>query len=117
MQNGVHYWFTSKELMQQQIKDGKFLETATVHSQLYGTSRRAVQSVAEKGKCCILDIDVQVCPQSAPPLVAHTASDQANSAQCSGGCTGMGRPAWRVSPLFGGLLGPPQPVICRGRPA
>ncbi len=63
MQNGVHYFFTSKELMQQQIKDGKFLETATVHSQLYGTSRRAVQTVSEAGKCCILDIDVQVMKQ------------------------------------------------------
>ncbi|KAK9816310.1 hypothetical protein WJX74_009060 [Apatococcus lobatus] len=58
-QNGVHYWFTSKELMQQQIKDGKFLETASVHGQLYGTSRRTVQSVAASGKSCILDIDVQ----------------------------------------------------------
>ena len=46
--------------MQQQIQDGKFLETANVHGQLYGTSRRAVQSVAASGKCCILDIDVQV---------------------------------------------------------
>lgn len=66
MQNGVHYNFTSKELMEQQIKDGKFLETATVHGQLYGTSRRAVSNVAETGKSCILDIDVQVSQRLGP---------------------------------------------------
>lgn len=58
--------------MQQQIKDGKFLETANVHGQLYGTSRRAVQSVAASGKSCILDIDVQVttcCSLTIHPMV------------------------------------------------
>lgn len=39
---------------------GKFLEHAHVHDNLYGTSLAAVEAVAGQGKICILDIDVQV---------------------------------------------------------
>jgi guanylate kinase len=39
---------------------GKFLEHAHVHDNLYGTSLAAVEAVAAQGKICILDIDVQV---------------------------------------------------------
>lgn len=46
-------------MFEQDIAAGKFLEHATVHTNLYGTSVRAVQDVAAAGKCCILDIDVQ----------------------------------------------------------
>ncbi|KAL3144314.1 hypothetical protein ABBQ32_004076 [Trebouxia sp. C0010 RCD-2024] len=56
---GVEYHFTTREKFEKGIEDGKFLEHATVHNNLYGTSIRAVQNVAAAGKCCILDIDVQ----------------------------------------------------------
>ena len=46
-------------MFERDIASGKFLEHATVHTNLYGTSVRAVQDVAASGKCCILDIDVQ----------------------------------------------------------
>ncbi len=59
VQEGIHYHFVSKEKFEKGIADGKFLEHATVHGNLYGTSIRAVQNVAASGKCCILDIDVQ----------------------------------------------------------
>ncbi len=58
-QEGIHYHFVSREKFEKGIADGKFLEHATVHGNLYGTSIRAVQNVAASGKCCILDIDVQ----------------------------------------------------------
>ena len=58
-QEGTHYHFVSREKFEKGIADGKFLEHATVHGNLYGTSIRAVQNVAAAGKCCILDIDVQ----------------------------------------------------------
>ncbi|KAL8489596.1 hypothetical protein ACS0TY_025493 [Phlomoides rotata] len=58
-QNGVHYHFTERCVMLKDIEDGKFLEFASVHGNLYGTSVEAVDIVAEKGKRCILDIDVQ----------------------------------------------------------
>ncbi|WOH00076.1 hypothetical protein DCAR_0519432 [Daucus carota subsp. sativus] len=57
--NGVHYNFTERSVMEQDIKDGKFLEFAAVHGNLYGTSIEAVDVVADAGKRCILDIDVQ----------------------------------------------------------
>jgi len=36
-----------------------FIEYAEVHGRYYGTSVDGVESVKEKGKICILDIDVQ----------------------------------------------------------
>ncbi|KAJ8570379.1 hypothetical protein K7X08_037351 [Anisodus acutangulus] len=58
-QNGIHYHFTDRTVMEREIKDGKFLEFASVHGNLYGTSVEAVKVVADAGKRCILDIDVQ----------------------------------------------------------
>ncbi|KAJ1429946.1 P-loop containing nucleoside triphosphate hydrolase [Sesbania bispinosa] len=57
--DGVHYHFTEKSVMEKEIKNGKFLEFASVHGNLYGTSVEAVELVADAGKRCILDIDVQ----------------------------------------------------------
>lgn len=57
--DGVHYHFTEKSVMEKEIKSGKFLEFASVHGNLYGTSVEAVEVVADAGKRCILDIDVQ----------------------------------------------------------
>ncbi|XP_030927237.1 guanylate kinase 2 [Quercus lobata] len=57
--DGIHYHFTERSVMEKDIKDGKFLEFASVHGNLYGTSVEAVEVVADAGKRCILDIDVQ----------------------------------------------------------
>ncbi|KAK9830639.1 hypothetical protein WJX81_008303 [Elliptochloris bilobata] len=58
-ENGKEYWFTTKEKFEKGIEEGKFLEYAYVHSNIYGTSLKAVQDVAAAGRCCVLDIDVQ----------------------------------------------------------
>ncbi|CAN7128608.1 unnamed protein product [Brassica rapa subsp. narinosa] len=58
-ENGVHYHFTDKTVMEKEINDGKFLEFASVHGNLYGTSIESVEVVTDSGKRCILDIDVQ----------------------------------------------------------
>ena len=58
-QDGIHYHFTDKETFEAEIAQGKFLEYAYVHNNIYGTSIAAVEAVAASGKCCILDIDVQ----------------------------------------------------------
>ncbi|KAM0829992.1 hypothetical protein ACQ4PT_066512 [Festuca glaucescens] len=57
--DGVHYHFVGRCKMEQDISEGKFLEFAHVHGNLYGTSIEAVESVTDEGKRCILDIDVQ----------------------------------------------------------
>jgi guanylate kinase len=48
--DGVHYHFTDKSIMEKEIKDGKFLEFASVHGNLYGTSVEAVELVSDEGK-------------------------------------------------------------------
>lgn len=58
-QDGVHYHFTTHVAMEADIAAGKFLEHAHVHKNIYGTSVQAVQDVADSGRCCVLDIDVQ----------------------------------------------------------
>lgn len=58
-QDGVDYHFTTKDQFESEIAEGKFLEYAHVHGNIYGTSIASVASVAEAGKCCVLDIDVQ----------------------------------------------------------
>jgi guanylate kinase len=58
-QDGVHYNFSTQEKVSQAIADGKFLESANVHGNIYGTSSEAVRQVVNSGKICLLDVDVQ----------------------------------------------------------
>ena len=45
--------------MEKDIADGKFIEHAYVHGNIYGTSFDSVMKVVDKKKICILDIDIQ----------------------------------------------------------
>ena len=61
-ENGREYHFVAPEgraALEADIAAGKFLESATVHGNIYGTSKAAVEAVAAQGRTCILDIDVQ----------------------------------------------------------
>ncbi|GMH54491.1 hypothetical protein TrRE_jg5498 [Triparma retinervis] len=60
-EEGREYYFTTRDQMQQGVEDGKFIEYADVHGNMYGTSFEAVQRVREGGKICVLDIDIQGC--------------------------------------------------------
>lgn len=57
--DGVHYHFSTRQAVQRGIDIGDFIEYAEVHGNLYGTSFDAVHSVAQSGRICILDIDIQ----------------------------------------------------------
>jgi guanylate kinase len=57
--NGKDYHFVEKETMQKQIEEGKFVEYANVHTNIYGTSIAALDAVKSDSKVAILDIDVQ----------------------------------------------------------
>nr|POE95512.1 guanylate kinase 2 [Quercus suber] len=48
--DSIHYHFTEPNVMEKDIKDGKFLEFASVHGNLYGTIVEAVEVVADAGK-------------------------------------------------------------------
>lgn len=50
--DGVHYHFTDRDTMENDLKEGKFLESAAVHGNLYGTSIDAVEAVTDSGKVC-----------------------------------------------------------------
>ena len=58
-ENGVDYFFVSKESFEEDIKAGNFLEYAEVHGNYYGTSLKPVREALEEGKLVIFDIDVQ----------------------------------------------------------
>lgn len=62
--DGVHYHFTERSLMEKAIKDGKFLEFAVVHGNLYGTSIEAVEVVADDGKVKQFFSDSKLCSTS-----------------------------------------------------
>lgn len=57
--DGEHYHFAPKEDILAQVAEGKFLEHALVHGNVYGTSFEAINSVSDRCRICILDIDVQ----------------------------------------------------------
>lgn len=56
--DGKDYHFASREAMQKDIAEGKFLEHAEFSGNLYGTSRAAVQVFYGK-QICILDVEEQ----------------------------------------------------------
>ena len=72
-QTGKDYHFISRWLMMQYqtvyfdcrvemealVEEGAFLEHAVFGGNMYGTSRTSVAKVANQGKICILDIDMQ----------------------------------------------------------
>lgn len=68
----MHYHFTTKEAMQKQIDEGLFLETATVHNNMYGTSRAAVIDVLKSGRVAILDVG-ECCTLVNEQRVCYTA--------------------------------------------
>lgn len=58
-ENGVHYHFVSVEEMQAAIENGEFIETAVFSGNMYGTSKKAVETVQQHGKVCVLDIEIE----------------------------------------------------------
>jgi len=66
-QNGREYHFISKDEFAKLVEDGKFIEHAEFGSNCYGTSVMAVDDVAEKGRICILDIEMEGVKQVASP--------------------------------------------------
>jgi guanylate kinase len=58
-ENGVDYFFTTKEDFLQRITAGDFLEWAEVHGNFYGTSFAPINDALSSGKLVVLDIDVQ----------------------------------------------------------
>ncbi|KAK6351722.1 hypothetical protein TWF718_004869 [Orbilia javanica] len=58
-EHGKAYWFTDKDEFRKLVGEGKFIETAEFSGNLYGTSIQAVKDVQDRGRVCILDIEME----------------------------------------------------------
>ncbi|XP_034005652.1 guanylate kinase 1b isoform X2 [Trematomus bernacchii] len=58
-EHGKDYHYTTREVMQDGIDKGDFIENAEFSGNLYGTSKAAIQDVIDKNLMCILDVDIQ----------------------------------------------------------
>jgi guanylate kinase len=61
--DGRDYFFVGQERFQEMVRAGDFAEWAEVHSNLYGTSRRMLNDMIDRGRDVILDIDTQGAKQ------------------------------------------------------
>ena len=57
--DGVHYHFVSEERFQDAVAQGRFLEWAQVHGNLYGSDGAWVDQTLAQGRDILFDIDVQ----------------------------------------------------------
>ncbi len=58
-ENGRQYYFISREEFELRIIQNEFLEYAEVHGNYYGTSKKQVEEMTNRGLDVILEIDVQ----------------------------------------------------------
>lgn len=61
--DGVDYFFRTEEQFDKMIKDGEFLEYAEVFGCRYGTPKKFVMDVIERGGTVVLEIDVKGAAQ------------------------------------------------------
>lgn len=58
-EEGREYYFLTKEVFEEKIKNNEFLEYANVHGNYYGTLKSEAELRLERGENVILEIDVQ----------------------------------------------------------
>lgn len=58
-EEGVHYYFVTKEEFEKKIADGEMLEYAQYVGNYYGTPKKPVEKALAEGKNIILDIEVK----------------------------------------------------------
>lgn len=58
-QEGINYYFTTKENFEEKIKNDEFLEYAQVYGNYYGTPKWKVLELINNGNDVILEIDIQ----------------------------------------------------------
>ncbi len=58
-ENGVHYYFLTKEEFLKKVEEGNMLEYAQYNQNYYGTPKDKVEEALEQGRDIILEIEVQ----------------------------------------------------------
>ncbi|KAF2466963.1 guanylate kinase [Lindgomyces ingoldianus] len=64
-QNGREYYFVTKEVFLDLVEKKGFIEHAQFSGNYYGTSIKVVEDIAEQGRICILDIEMEGVKQVA----------------------------------------------------
>jgi guanylate kinase len=62
--HGQDYYYVSMEKFEDLIAKGGFLEHAKFGGNRYGTSKRMIEEMRQKGKVVILDIEMEVCSKN-----------------------------------------------------
>ena len=58
--DGKQYYFSSREQMEKEISEGKYLEYGEYQEHLYGTKLDTIREVIRSGKMCVIDCNPQV---------------------------------------------------------
>lgn len=56
-EDGVHYYFLTREKFEEMIANGEFIEYNAYCDQLYGTPRRPVEEALKSGRSVVLEIE------------------------------------------------------------
>lgn len=59
--DGQNYCFVTREVMEKDIKESRYLEHGEYDGNLYGTKIDSIHEVVDAGRTCILDVNPQVC--------------------------------------------------------
>ena len=62
-EDGIHYHFVTEQVFKEMESAGEFLESAQVHGNFYGTSRRGLEAMLSNDRDVILEIDWQGAQQ------------------------------------------------------
>nr|SVE73452.1 EOG090X032R [Daphnia atkinsoni] len=54
-EDGMGYWFVSREEMEHDVRDHQFLEFGEHNNHIYGTKLDSIRAVIRQGKMCVLD--------------------------------------------------------------
>ena len=57
--DGHDYFFVERNIFEQMLRDGEFIESAEIYGNLYGTSRKWINEAINSGKDILLEIDGQ----------------------------------------------------------
>ncbi|CAI2353361.1 unnamed protein product [Caenorhabditis sp. 36 PRJEB53466] len=57
--NGVHYHFVAKQKFHEEAKSGKFVEFGEYQKYWYGTAKKDVINVIERGKTCVMTLKAE----------------------------------------------------------
>lgn len=54
--HGKGYFFTDRESMEEDIKEGKYIEWGEFNGNIYGTKLESIHDITHDGKMCVLDV-------------------------------------------------------------